>query len=536
MLRIKLFNGINFNIKTFIKFIYFILLKEVIFFMKKTTKIILTLLYVLFGFAIIASCDNKSGEESKENANAAYAGENAGEAGEAQNADDGLLRDNVPALNFGGYEYRILWCDYGPRGGANFYPESEEGEILNDTIYKRNQKIQERFNVKLKAATVVDGQGEAVSLNTLVKNVQAGADEYDMQIMVDREATTAAGRGLLYPISGMEYIDLSQPYWLHDVNNILTVGGKLAWAFSEEMLSVFENTLAVFYNKKQAQDFGFEDLYKLVGDGRWTFDKFFEYAKAGIKDVDGDGKMGKDDYWGITAGFDEYYPNFWIGAGILSVEKDENDMPYFSLPGNARFLSVAQKIFDAKETEGMYIDAHTKQMATGTGLAAGIEFFKSGYSVFLSATIQEMVKLRDMPDDFGVVPFPKYDDAQSNYCSRISGGRPFVIPATNQRPDIAGALMEAMACETRNTVYPAYYESSLKIKFSRDPETVEMLDLVRDTLVYDLGDTIWYEALRSPLTAALSGKNNTIASWIEKNEAKIANEIQKTADAILGAY
>jgi hypothetical protein len=175
-------------------------------------------------------------------------------------------------------------------------------------------------------------------------------------------------------------------------------------------------------------------------------------------------------------------------------------------------------------------------MPTGIGIAAGMDFFRTGLAVFSVATIQEMVNLRDMPDDFGVVPFPKYDAAQPNYHSRQSGGRPFVIPMTVQRPEIVGAVMEVMAVETRNYVYPAYYESSLQQKFARDADTVEMLDLVRATTTYDLGDTLWFETIRGPLTGTLGANQNNVSSWLERNEERISTAIQRTVDAVLDAY
>jgi len=499
----------------------------------KAIAIIAIVLCALSVFAALASCgENEEKSGGPENP----AGqENTGTAADGKEAADGLVLDNVPQLDFGGYEYRVFYCDYGERSGVEMYPEEMDGDILNDTIYRRNQKIQERFNVKFAVTTVEDGKGATVSLATLTKNVQAGDDAYDMHLMVDREATTAATKGLLYPVNEMEHIDLTRPYWKQDVNAILTVGGKLAWALSDEMIPAFENTCVMFFNKKQAQDLQLDDLYNIVRSGEWTFDKFFEYAKMAMKNVSGGAKFTNDDFWGIVAAFDEFYPNFWIGAGIKSIDKDAADIPYFALPGNERFLTVGAKIFDNIKADGMYVESHTSKLPTGSGVAAGVDFFRNGHALFIATIIQEMVNLRDMPDDFGVLPFPKFEAAQERYYSRLTGSRPFVIPATNQKPEAAGALMEAMACETYNTVYPAYYESSLKTKFSRDPDTCEMLDLIREVTVYDLGDTIWYEAVRSPITTVFNGKANTLASWIEKNEQKVNKAIQKTVEAILDA-
>jgi len=239
---------------------------------------------------------------------------------------------------------------------------------------------------------------------------------------------------------------------------------------------------------------------------------------------------------GITGESEQFFPTFYVAAGIDTIAKDEDDMPYCNLSGNERFFNVCAKIWDDFKTEGVYWDSRTKKMPGGTGVDARIDFFRNGHALFSSGGVQEMISLRDMPDDFGVIPFPKADVQQSRYYSRIEAGRPFIIPITNQRPDIAGAVMEAMACETHNSVFPAYYEFALKNKFARDPDTCEMLDLIRATSTYELGDTIYVENVRQPLTSVFSGKNNTLASWVEKNEEKVNTAVTKIAEAMINAY
>jgi len=500
--------------------------------MKKALKVTAVVLFVIFIAAAMTSCDNKTEEDKKDGINIGIP-ENP-EADAEESADDGLIRDNVPELDFGGYKYRVLMESAGARDGVNVYPETQESEVLNDTIYRRNQKIQERFNVIFDVTVLPEGSG---LLNKITNYVQAGSDDYDMQLLMDRDAQTAASRNFLYPIQNVPHINLSMPYWLEEINKQLAINGKLYWAFSDEMITLFESINILYFNKQMTQDLGFEDLYGLVNIGEWTLDKFFDYAKMGIKDINGDGKMAADDIWGIASEHDKFFPSFWIAAGINTVDKDENDMPYFSVPGNIKFFDIAQKAINNIDTNksGIFVNSVSMKLPGGQGTDARIEFFKSGNALFSAGSLQEMIKLRDMPDDFGVLPFPKYNAQQSRYYVRLEGGRAFVIPATNQRPEIAGAVMETMACETRNTVYPAYYEYALKNKYSRDPDTVDMLDLIRDSTVYDLGDTIWYAAVREPLTNIFTSGKDTFASWVEKNEEKINKNISDLVDAILNA-
>ena len=504
--------------------------------MKSLIKATMFILCVLVTGAAFVSCGGSSSSETGKKDDAG-SGETAEEK---QGAGDGLSRDGVPELDFGGYEYKISFCVYvasGNRGGVHFYPESEEGEILNDTIYRRNQKIQERFNVKFKSEDIDDSREESMALIT--KNVQAGDDAFDMYMLLDRNAHVAASKGLLYPFNDIPYVDLSRPYWLPDMNRRISIGNKLPWAFSDEALSLLENLNAVYFNKKTVQNLGIGDMYALVKSGEWTLDKFFEFAKTGMKNVSGSAASTADDYWGIVSQNDHLYPNFWISAGIELVGKDGSDMPYFNMAGNEKFFSLAGKVVDTitANKDGLYLDVYGKiKLSGGTGPDAKCAFFKSGQAVFAVGNIQEMIRLREMEDDFGVIPFPKLDSGQARYYSRIECGRPFVIPATNQNPDIAGAVMEAMACETRNTVFGAYYEYSLQNKFSRDPDTVDMLDLIRESGTYDICDTIWCTPIRTPVTDLFASGKNTFAAWAEKNESKIIDNIDKLANSILEAY
>lgn len=513
--------------------------------MKRFTRIIalLLILIIIVAPALAACGDNQDDKPPDVNNNNPDPGET--EIGDEANAteitDIHMLYDEVPELDFNGYEYRVLYGTYNLRN-EDLYPESDIGEILNDTIYARNKEIEERFNIKFNANLIDLFQ----LLAMLRKNGRAGDDAYDMYMQIDREAHTAAGENLLYPIGELPYIDLTRPYWCQLANKQLTLNGKLYWAFSDDMLSFLESTVVTYFNKKMVQDLGIEDLYGAVRSGSWTHDKFFEYSRAAIKDTDGDGTITEADRWGIAS--EHYYiaQSFWVSSGIWLVEKDENDLPYFAIPGNQKFFDMAEKAVTALTSrDGMFMESIEGKLAgystgkTPLGSYSGesfmerrLAFFKNGNCLFSVGAIPEMIDLRDMPDDFGIIPFPKYTADQPQYYSSVCGGFPFVTPVTNTRPEIAGAVMEAMACSARNEIIPAYYESALKTKYSRDPDTAEMLDLIFDTRVYDLGCTIW-SAPGTDYTYAFADGANTFASLTEKNADKYNQTMQKAVEKIL---
>jgi hypothetical protein len=157
------------------------------FFVKNLIKILALILCALFICTAAAACNDTAGEEERGNTADI---ENTGE----EEPDDGIPRDNVPALDFGGYAYRVLMGTSGDRDGVDVYTEEEIGEVLNDTLYRRNRNIQERFNVTFDV-TSIDG---FTLLSRITSYVQAGSDDYDMQMLMDRVAQDSAGKGFVY--------------------------------------------------------------------------------------------------------------------------------------------------------------------------------------------------------------------------------------------------------------------------------------------------------------------------------------------------
>ena len=96
--------------------------------------------------------------------------------------------------------------------------------------------------------------------------------------------------------------------------------------------------------------------------------------------------------------------------------------------------------------------------------------------------------LRNMNEDFCLLPYPKFDEAQENYrCSQYDGVPLYGIPITANFDNLPaiGATLEAMCSLSSRDVLPVYYDDALKSKYSRDPETAQMIDLITSSVVSD---------------------------------------------------
>ena len=62
--------------------------------------------------------------------------------------------------------------------------------------------------------------------------------------------------------------------------------------------------------------------------------------------------------------------------------------------------------------------------------------------------------LRDMEDDFGLVPYPKYDEQQADYLSYNLGTSYLAITKSALNPEMSAAVMEALSAANHKTVIP----------------------------------------------------------------------------------
>lgn len=151
-----------------------------------------------------------------------------------------------------------------------------------------------------------------------------------------------------------------------------------------------------------------------------------------------------------------------------------------------------------------------------------LKAFREGRLLFGAWALTEIQSLRNCEQDFGVLPFPKYDEAQENYHCIISTSlTPAVsIPITNPNPSQAGLILEAMTYYSVDTVTHVYYDLSLNSRFIRDEESSEMFDIMFANSVYDFGYIFDVGGLGMILENMFYNKKNTFSSRYASMEKK----------------
>ena len=129
-----------------------------------------------------------------------------------------------------------------------------------------------------------------------------------------------------------------------------------------------------------------------------------------------------------------------------------------------------------------------------------------------------------MTDDFGIIPYPKWDEDQENYHSTsVDEFTLFVIPKDIPDVEMTSIVTEALCAESYKKVVPAFYDVALKTKAARDNESAEMIDMIRDGLTFDFG------YLHS---SALGSVGHKFVGFIREN----SNNVTSSLDANMKTY
>ena len=429
--------------------------------------------------------------------------------------------DELPSFDFEGEEFHFYTRHMDSFHGE-FIVAEETGDVLNDAIYNRNLAVEERLKVTL-AETTENGNTTAARTAVL-----AGEDTYDVITTRCVYAYNYAEEGLVIPVEDVPYIDLSKGYWDSNVTEAMSVLGHRYFTAGDFSLTSFDFTHLLIFNKKLADDYGVGNLYQTVSDGKWTYDAFNEAVSDVTHDLNGDGKMDANDGYGFLSSAKQIPPCFWISAGLTSVQKDADDKPVFNMPSDEKFFTVMEKIYNITWDNNAWMVS-----TSGNNVdPAFITQFQANLALFMDMTCYYIDQFRAMDADFGIIPFPKWNEAQDEYYSRIEGCDLFCIPVTNKNLELTGAVLEAMASESHAVVLPAYYDITLRTKITRDEESEAMLDLIFSNRVFDWGDTIWCPDIRDGIFDDMFKENDRdFASKMATLDSTVQALIAKTVEA-----
>ncbi len=450
--------------------------------MKKLTAWLL-LASVLLG---MTGCGNSTVNTAEETAPAVSeptpdAVEPAAEETEVTSAS--LITEKFGGQNYEGREFRILGFDVGGHFANNIsntfmevWAEEYNGEIINDAIYDRNAQASELLNITIVPQLVITPADMATRIK---QAVSAAADDFDAALQSLSNLGSTLQNNELANFLNFPTIDTSSPWYdQNSVDTFTLFGEKLYWLTGDYMLLDDYAVHVIFFNKDLVTNAGQELPYDTVREGDWTLDKFCAMTKAAELDVNGDGRMviGTD----IVAHLENHDKiKHWVyGCRERSITINEDKTLEIDTLSE-RQVNVVERLYHYTVEEGM-----TYSISDDTQLSPA---FKSGLASSYCIALAFINQYRDMDDDFGIVPMPKYDETQEDYGHYISNyaATALCAPLTVYDRDFVGTCLETLSAFSTDTVNTALYDVLLTSKLVRDEESVEMLEIALSTKYYD---------------------------------------------------
>lgn len=441
-----------------------------------------------------------------------------------------ISNDLDPSVNPEGQEISILAFNQNDLG-----PEESSSDPLEDAVYRRNDALQNNLGVKLNLLHNADfsALGEEVKMD-----VSSGASEYNIvyQHMIDSSSNLALG-GYLTALTELNHVNFDQPWWDQDCKNGFMFGDSMYLVCGDLLPSSMLTSAAILFNKKLFDERGMTYPYEDAKAGKWTLDDMIALTKDQTKDLNGDGKVVyTDDFYGLTGWSLDCDYNYYFGAGCTMFTFDQDHLPVYDADAD-RLQSVYDKIYKLLITQQSFHVTASEYHQNNTLDAAPRNVFKEGRALFFAGYLGGATSIRDMEDDYGILPQPKYDEKQENYLSFVNGSASVaIVPRglSDYKADVTGYMLEALASSSYYMVTDTLYDKVAKSKTARDPESAEMVDVIIRHKVFDFGYTHFFHLslpCASIVQIALNDRNPSIVKDISKGRTATVKELKKIYEA-----
>ncbi|MHB1152200.1 MAG: hypothetical protein ACYCWE_15835 [Eubacteriales bacterium] len=425
-------------------------------------KIVSFLLIFIMVISLMQSCADNGGSIAETTASV------TGESETAQPEEKLEVPENS---DYGGYIFNIYTYEHSAYIIEHVARE-QTGDLVNDAIYERNRSAEELFDIKINP--VIHKWENDDCRGNIRKSVMAADEAYDLFSGNSYNMSALSTEGLFKKLSEISYINVDKPWWNRSSYEELSVGSNAYLLMGDLSISNYGLFACIYFNKSYIADYNIEDPYEIMKRDEWTIDTLISLSKDIYSDVDSNNKRDETDLYGMYSPVQTVYDisNHWLNITTKNAD-NYPDVTFYNEKTAAMFDKLKEYFVNST---GVYAPTGWTDIA----------LFNGGNSVFVYSTIGASSHLRDMESDYGLLPIPKYDSSQKEYRTN-AGGLVIAIPATASDTDRTGMVTESLAYYGRKLAYPAYVETAISIKGTRDEAAQESLEIILNSANYNFG-------------------------------------------------
>ncbi len=488
-------------------------------------KSIRSVLLILLSALLVSSCGN--------------AGDPAETAGTEVNTEtvaetETEVTSGVPAdVTFDGALHKILYCPTQTGDEILFAAEEETGDVLNDEVYRRNLTVMDKLAVEIQFNMTTTGD----ILNFVRNSVQAADNTFDMITGPQYQLVKMINDGLYLNLIDAPYIDTASPWWAGEYIENINIGNDRLYFLTGDITPLFLRWISCCYFNKTVYENNYGDpaaMYDLVTEGQWTYDKLFELTETLYVDNNMNGKTDPEDMLGYGLIKSALTDSLYINSGIHYMTRDADGMPVLD-PLSELNVSAMEGLYDIYYTNpACCVYEPTTWDVFNNDITAK---FAQDEMLFLFGYFFTSDFLRDMESDYGVIPYPKFDESVESYRALVHNDVALcALPVTCPDVDRVCAVMEELAFQGYKSTSPAYYDIVLKGKYMRDSTdtAAALIDHIHDLAYTETGYAYasMTESAGYMHRSLIDAKSGNIASqW-----AKIQTKAESALATLIESY
>lgn len=407
-------------------------------------------------------------------------------------------------LNAGTMDSRVLTVENTAQATAN---------RMDAAVYERSLRIKEHVGVDMVYTLVNDGDSYA---GIIAQAVQAESDDYQMMLTHTSHGISELITGnCLYDIGKLDAVDLDAPYWATNMMEEIKIRDQYLLGYNDFCMI---STHVVAFNKTLMEEFNRSLPYDQVRDRNWTLFRLLELSMGIYADANANGTVDAEDMHGLSC----------VGRAPIS-----------------SFLTSSHLNVVAKKADGTYglgsmATTDTERTHTLVELFVALSQSPEGYFVFAPSDtsngfaehrslfelchISDLASFRESGIDYGLLPYPLFEQDQRTYRS-LSWNGMIGVPRSIADPTMVGEVLELIGYYSPN-VKTAYMEKLLGTTLDQAPDDAEMLSIIWDSQVTDMG------LLISAPSRELEGFVHLIPNMCEKGSASISSYLTTYSRAV----
>lgn len=360
-------------------------------------------------------------------------------------------------------------------------PEGDGADSVNTALVNRDRFVESYLGVTVKTASKNGQYTDRLSYADYVANsVSSGLAAYDLIGSYSLIPVSLMVRGILEDLNALKYLDFGKDWWADFIYDSVSINNR-AYFMSGDIsvnllyfmqIMAFHGDLLAVYNISE------KELYDLVDAGEWTLDRLLEIT-SDISQADSDGKWTEGAFYGVSCVDGNMLDSFYITSGQKLFEIEEGHLTTSKDITSAKTVGLYEKVYKA------IYDDHIISYGANAGVTNYM--FKNNKSVFGVMTVYNLKGIVDDAKDVGLLPFPKYIEDERYRTLLGSPHTQYFIPFDANKVDESAAVMETMAYASNLFVTPEVFQKVMKYRFSKDPNSSRMFDIIRSGSCTELG-------------------------------------------------